>query len=475
MSSPFWKRPVSNLLTGTVSGGQVTPTAAPVATAVAAPTAVPAERLPRSSNGAQVIRVDLPTNDIIYDPVSQTIFASVPSSAGSIGNSITAVDPLTGEIGRSPFVGSEPGKLAISDDGQFVYAVLNGAPKVARLDLISGVLDLTIDLTGPERGGTVFAEDVEVMPGSPGTIAVTLQNQGSSPRFAGVVVFDDDTRRPDFVRGFSGTGHHVNVIEFALDPGRLYGMSNSSSPTGFYRMAIDGGGILFTDNSSNLVPGGFGSGKLAFEHGLVFTTQGAMIEPERRELLGTFDVSAVSVQPDSRSGLVHFLSAAGDVATFTSFDINTFVQFGSFTVDGVSGNVNSLIEWGDDGLAFRTDAGQIFIVHSTYGGARPAAPATRPAGESGPAALQRGESLYNSNCSGCHSAGSDTRVGPGHAGVYQRAAGRTGLSADEYLRQSIIDPTAFVVDGFAAVMPSSFGAILSESEIDDLIAYLRSL
>ncbi|MDP6822703.1 MAG: c-type cytochrome [Dehalococcoidia bacterium] len=103
------------------------------------------------------------------------------------------------------------------------------------------------------------------------------------------------------------------------------------------------------------------------------------------------------------------------------------------------------------------------------------APDVRATGELGLAAAQRGESIYNSNCNACHSTGSDTRVGPGHAGVFQRAAGRTGLSAEEYLRQSIIDPSAFVVDGFAPVMPATFGSSLTDREIDDLIAYLRTL
>src|SRR4029079_17511347 len=69
--------------------------------------------------GADSIRqVSLPANDLAYDPTTGKIYASVPGSAGSIGNSITAIDPETGQVGASVFVGSEPGKLAISDQGQ---------------------------------------------------------------------------------------------------------------------------------------------------------------------------------------------------------------------------------------------------------------------------------------------------------------------------------------------------------------------
>ena len=65
-------------------------------------------------------------------------------------------------------------------------------------------------------------------------------------------------------------------------------------------------------------------------------------------------------------------------------------------------------------------------------------------------------------------------VGPSHAGVGNRA-GRTvdGLNAEEYLRQSIINPNAFVVSGFAeGIMYQNYAEVLSDSEIDDLVAFL---
>src|SRR5437867_10859095 len=79
--------------------------------------------------------VQLITNDIVYDPVSRSIYASVPSRAGSIGNSITQVNPVTGAIGPSVFVGSEPSKLIKSDNSQYLYVGLDGAGAVRRFDL----------------------------------------------------------------------------------------------------------------------------------------------------------------------------------------------------------------------------------------------------------------------------------------------------------------------------------------------------
>lgn len=70
-----------------------------------------------------------------------------------------------------------------------------------------------------------------------------------------------------------------------------------------------------------------------------------------------------------------------------------------------------------------------------------------------------------------------TLVGPSHNQVGARAASQvSGLSAAEYLRQSIVEPDAFVVAGYVpGIMYQLYGADLSETEIDDLIAFLLTL
>lgn len=88
-----------------------------------------------------------------------------------------------------------------------------------------------------------------------------------------------------------------------------------------------------------------------------------------------------------------------------------------------------------------------------------------------------GESVFAGNCAACHSTGEDTIIGPGLSGLADRAGSTVdGQSADDYLRESIVDPTAFVVDGFAAgLMPAIFEASLSAGDLDDLVAYLGTL
>lgn len=46
------------------------------------------------------------------------------------------------------------------------------------------------------------------------------------------------------------------------------------------------------------------------------------------------------------------------------------------------------------------------------------------------------------------------------------------LSAVDYLRQSIVDPRAYVVEGFLNNMPTSLQYILIEEDIDALVAFM---
>jgi hypothetical protein len=55
----------------------------------------------------------------------------------------------------------------------------------------------------------------------------------------------------------------------------------------------------------------------------------------------------------------------------------------------------------------------------------------------------------------------------------ERAAERVaGQSAEEYLHESIVDPGAYVVEGFSNIMPPNSGEKFSDEELQDLIAYM---
>lgn len=93
------------------------------------------------------------------------------------------------------------------------------------------------------------------------------------------------------------------------------------------------------------------------------------------------------------------------------------------------------------------------------------------------AQAQRGKQLYQRECAQCHALAPDTVVvGPSFAGVATRADTRMdGVSARQYIELSILNPEAYVVEGFPDSMPKTFGKDLTSDELDALVTYLLTL
>ena len=53
--------------------------------------------------------------------------------------------------------------------------------------------------------------------------------------------------------------------------------------------------------------------------------------------------------------------------------------------------------------------------------------------------------------------------------------GTTATADDAYLRKSIVDPGAEIVQGFQDLMPKTFAQTLTEEQISDLIEYIKTL
>ncbi|MBN2305593.1 MAG: cytochrome c [Anaerolineae bacterium] len=88
-----------------------------------------------------------------------------------------------------------------------------------------------------------------------------------------------------------------------------------------------------------------------------------------------------------------------------------------------------------------------------------------------------GEILFTAQkCEACHSLRAGVMMdGPSLAGIGAVAGQRVvGQDADAYLRQSIVEPAVFVVEGYTpGAMPAY--AEMSEADLTDLVAFLKTL
>ena len=81
----------------------------------------------------------------------------------------------------------------------------------------------------------------------------------------------------------------------------------------------------------------------------------------------------------------------------------------------------------------------------------------------------------NAVCFRCHDlddSGERVHNGPSLKGISERAGERVpGLSAAQYIHQSIMDPRAYIVEDYS-FMPLAIRRLLSEDEVADLVAFL---
>jgi len=288
---------------------------------------------------------------------------SVPSTASTLGNTVTALD-LSGNAISSQFAGSDPNVLALSNDGQFLYAGINGAGRAQRYSLPSFNPDLDYSLGNPNRFGPATAIDLQVAPNSSHTVAYATG--ALTPFFFtdGVVVFDDATPRTN--RAFT----QPSSLQWQ-DASTLLGSDGFSS--GLLVMGVDINGVTaLHDFFSSFAF----STRIRFSPatGFVYGNDGRVVDPATGIVLGSYAVGTPSTTnlmiPDSGLGKAFFLTqtqnAGNTTVTLQSFDLVNFTLLNSMTIPNLTGTVQGLVRWGQNGLAFNTNQGQIVLLGGSF-------------------------------------------------------------------------------------------------------------
>jgi hypothetical protein len=300
------------------------------------------------ATAAEIKTLDLLTNDLVYCAQANRIYASIPAAAGKdFGNQIVAIDPASGAIVNSVFAGSEPGSLALTSDGGALYAGLNGAGSILRVELpeLKPSLEFSLGLDGP---GAIIAGDIAVNPWNPETIAVSVLRGVRGALGGGLVVYDHGIRRgallaePDLRRIEYGTwsdmlfgiGRQGELVTYSVMDD---GVQRASEVRSIFRAGAD---IRFVmprvTEGGQIVPAG------------IFSTDGAVVDPTAVRLLGTFAVDASGL--DVNEDLVDFIQSAGSDQRIQTFHRTSFLPVSEVIVPG-QGEGKSLIRTAEDAFA----------------------------------------------------------------------------------------------------------------------------
>jgi hypothetical protein len=319
--------------------------------------------------------VNQASNDLLWDPVNQVIYLSVPSAATANENTISVLNPTTGSIVSSQFAGSEPDVLALSANSQYLYCGIDGSYSVQRFTLPSLATDINYSLGASSTYGSYFALDLQAAPADAHTTSVTLGSTQVSPQAeGGIVIYDDATARPTVAPGFGTYGGSLfDSLQWGSDDTILYASNNEDGAFDFYTLTVNTTGVVLDQDYPYDFPGY--NFRIHYDPGtqLLYGDGGSVVVPSTGLTAGTFQASGLMV-PDSTLNAAFFLGqtqsqVGGSDFTVESFDLTRFTPVAEITVPNVIGKPLRLIRWGQNGLAVNTDRGKVYVISGSFVGA----------------------------------------------------------------------------------------------------------
>lgn len=311
----------------------------------------------------QITALNLTSNDLVFDSVTNRIYASIPSANGANGNSIGIINPITKTLENTVFIGSEPTVLAISDNGQYIYTGFTGTSTVRRFNVATQTAGLQFSLGSDPFFGAFYAQDIEVMPGSPTTIAVSRRRPNVSPTHGGVAIYDNNIMRPTTTPDHTGS----NVFEFTSS-NTLIGYNTESTEYGLRNISVISSGVSNVNVYAGVLQGF--SLDFIYKNNTIFATNGTVIDTSASPfVIGQFTNVSGPVTYDEYYNRVCFASFdwSGNIE-FKRFNPDNFLLSDTLPITQSNGSVKRLITCGNGCYVFNTTDNKVIIIKdSTLG------------------------------------------------------------------------------------------------------------
>ena len=299
--------------------------------------------------------------DLYYSKAENILYATIREDSPRYPNSVALINPVSGHVITTIPVGSQPGIMASSDDGQFLYVVLHGSTSVRRIRLSSRTaedkfpisLEIPSNLAGPvERRRTVA---MKVVRGEPNTIVVSQEETNYAYQI-GIAVYKDGKKLPDVLGPETG----CNNLALGGDPQTIWCFDDEADSFEVQKLRIGPTGI----SREHVGPGWFldccFGGRLEYHDGLLYTMDGMVFDPESLRIYGKFSVPVIDVPTgdfaiDKDAGRIYFGRRYQYTTEIWEFNVTTFRPTALFVKSeenpGVEGFPDILVRCGPGGLA----------------------------------------------------------------------------------------------------------------------------
>jgi hypothetical protein len=299
--------------------------------------------------------LNLTSTNVVYEPNSKLLYVAIPATSSSNPNTILPIDPATGSYGPPISVGKNPTRLALSDDGHYLYVgfyyTYSSTGQMQRIDLKTGLVDRTFTLPNSSDG----ILDMHVVPGSPQLLVASLARSGS-PSENGVALFND-SGVVQYIANDYPSNYTLDSFAFTSDR-TYYGYPFGS--TFFGSASVSDSGI------APITRGGFSccdqaSGSIVVSDGAsLYTNSGQIWDPKAQKLLGRYDNSLfyeAGIAADATAKRTFILKSTYQpdngfsYPAVLSYDPST-IKLADVIYFSLPSSPLSLTRWGSDGFAF---------------------------------------------------------------------------------------------------------------------------
>jgi hypothetical protein len=295
---------------------------------------------------------------LLYEPVSKLLYASIPAASATNPNTVLPINPVTAAAGTPIAVGNDPGVLAASADGAYLYVALNGDHTIQRINLSTRAIERTFALPVDPEFGQLQVSDMHVVPGTSTEVAVSVQAPEVDPSSMGVALFNDAGLVNSIGPGGDTPGVNrvgSDIYNFAFtDPGTIWGVSAYYGTLN--ELTVSPSGIEITNTTCCTL-----FNQLASDGTLIYTDSGLVWNPATGKQVGAYaigiDPLMNSVIPDAGTGKTYFLN------TFPPLDIVAFDQASLGQTASIVASSwgqatpptgTQMVRWGGNGFAMRT-------------------------------------------------------------------------------------------------------------------------
>jgi len=298
--------------------------------------------------------VPLEASDVVYDPIGKRLWASLPASASRNPNTVVSINPANGAIGKPIAMSYDPQRLAVSDDGQYLYVALNGSNQIQRIVLKTRTIDRTFPIPVDPAYGQTIAQYMNVVPGSP-ELLVTALFRNASPAEDGIALYNDTGLVNWLVNDYQYGYPSVDSFTFAGTPPVVYTVPFTVKTSFFQIYDVNGAGIAAVSAGYSNT---YENSAIASDGTLLYIADGSVWNPTTQAEVGSIQpplFDPVSLIPDTAIGRTYFLDEfASNGVTVESYNQATLTLHGSVSFPSFyPPDVFALSRWGSQGFAFQ--------------------------------------------------------------------------------------------------------------------------